>query len=115
MVEDNKINQTVTKRLLENFNFSCDMVDDGFIALERLEQKNYNAILMDINMPKINGFDTSKLIRDKGIAIPIIAVTAFEKDEILEKVKEAQINDVVVKPFEPKELNILLRKHIQNN
>ena len=115
VVEDNKINQTVTKRLLEKFNFSCDMVDDGFIALERLEQKQYNAILMDINMPKINGFDTSKLIRDKGIAIPIIAVTAFEKDEILEKVKEAQINDVVVKPFDPKELNILLRKHIQKN
>ena len=104
VVEDNKINQAVTKRLLENHKFFCDIVDDGFAALSNLESKNYDAILMDINMPKINGFETSKLIRAKGITTPIIAVTAFEKEEIIDKAKDAQINDVVVKPFEASKL-----------
>ncbi|MBD3723946.1 MAG: response regulator [Flavobacteriaceae bacterium] len=104
VVEDNKINQVVTKRLLENHKFICDIVDDGFAALNNLETKSYDAILMDINMPKINGFETSKLIRAKGITTPIIAVTAFAKEEIIDKAKDAQINDVVVKPFEASKL-----------
>ncbi|MDK2771996.1 MAG: response regulator [Flavobacterium sp.] len=104
VVEDNKINQVVTKRLLENHKFICDIVDDGFAALSKLESESYDAILMDINMPKINGFETSKLIRAKGITTPIIAVTAFEKEEIIDKAKDAQINDVVVKPFEASKL-----------
>ena len=55
---------------------------------------------MDINMPIINGFDTSKLMRQKGITIPIIAVTAFDKQDIEERITEAQIDEVIVKPFD---------------
>src|SRR5690606_18768944 len=65
VVEDNKINQIVTKRLLENHKFECEIVDDGFQAIEILERHEFDAILMDINMPKINGFDTTKIIRKK--------------------------------------------------
>jgi CheY-like chemotaxis protein len=59
---------------------------------------------MDINMPIINGFETSKLIRQKGITIPIIAVTAFDKQDIEEKIIDAQIDEVIVKPFESHKL-----------
>ena len=59
---------------------------------------------MDINMPIINGFDTSKLIRQKGITIPIIAVTAFDKQDIEDKIIDAQIDEVIVKPFESHKL-----------
>ncbi len=55
-------------------------------------------------MPLINGFDTSKLIRQKGITIPIIAVTAFDKQDIEERITEAQIDEVIVKPFDSHKL-----------
>ena len=104
IVEDNKINQVVTKRLLENHKFICTIVEDGFSAIEVLKTEEFDAILMDINMPKINGFETSKIIRSNGIKIPIIAVTAFDRQEIEEKMIDADINDVIVKPFEPAKL-----------
>jgi signal transduction histidine kinase/CheY-like chemotaxis protein len=100
VVEDNKINQLITKKLLENNHFKCDIVDDGYAALELISNTHFDAILMDINMPIINGFETSKLIRKKGIQIPIIAVTAFDKYDIEEKIIDAQIDEVIVKPFE---------------
>lgn len=114
IVEDNKINQVVTKRLLENHKFICTIVDDGFKAIEILETEVFDAILMDINMPKINGFDTSKIIRQTNKSIPIIAVTAFDKQEIEEKLKEAEINDVIVKPFEPSKLFQMIYKLINS-
>ena len=104
VVEDNKINQVVTKKLLENNHFKCEIVDDGYAALELVSKIDFDAILMDINMPIINGFETSKLIRKKGISIPIIAVTAFDKQDIEEKVIDAQIDEVIVKPFESHKL-----------
>jgi CheY-like chemotaxis protein len=68
---------------------------------------------MDINMPKINGFETTKIIRKKGYTIPVIAVTAFEKQEILEKAREAQINDVIAKPFETYKLFKMIKKYVE--
>ncbi|MCO6176126.1 ATP-binding protein [Flavobacterium sp. NRK F10] len=112
VVEDNKINQLVTRHLLENNHFKCKIVDDGFTALESLEQEHFDAVLMDINMPKINGFEASKLIREKGFTLPIIAVTAFEKDEIMDKIHEAQINDIIVKPFDVKTFLKILQKQL---
>ena len=104
VVEDNKINQVVTKKLLENNHFKCEIVDDGYAALDFLSRVHFDAILMDINMPIINGFDTSKLIRQKGLNIPIIAVTAFDRQDIEEKIIEAQIDEVIVKPFDSHKL-----------
>lgn len=104
VVEDNKINQVVTKKLLENNHFKCEIVDDGYAALDLIDKVKFDAILMDINMPIINGFDTSKLIRKKGILIPIIAVTAFDKQDIEDKIVDAQIDEVIVKPFDSHKL-----------
>ena len=112
IVEDNKINQVVTKRLLENHKFICEIVEDGYKAIEILKYEKFDAVLMDINMPLINGFETSKIIRSNGIKIPIIAVTAFDRQEIEEKMMDAEINDVIVKPFEPAKLFQMIYKQI---
>ena len=112
VVEDNKINQVVTRKLLENNHFQCVIVSDGYAALETLETKKFDAILMDINMPLINGFDTSKLIRQKGIIIPIIAVTAFDKQDIEDKIKDAQIDEVIVKPFDSTKLFEVIKRFV---
>ncbi|TRX21558.1 response regulator [Flavobacterium franklandianum] len=100
VVEDNKINQTITKKIIEKNNCSCFIVDDGFQALDVLEKDVFDVILMDINMPLISGFETTRKIRLKGIQTPIIALTAFAKDEITEEALDAGMNDIIIKPFE---------------
>lgn len=104
VVEDNKINQTITKRIIEKNNCSCVMVEDGFQAIEILSKENFDIVLMDINMPLMNGFETTRKIRIKGIKTPIIALTAFTKDEITEEAISAGMNDIIIKPFEPLKL-----------
>ena len=104
VVEDNKINQTVTRRIIEKNNCSCAIVNDGFQAIEILEKETFDVVLMDINMPLMNGFETTRKIRLKGIKTPIIALTAFAKDEIIEEAISAGMNDIIIKPFEPVQL-----------
>ncbi|MET0945694.1 MAG: ATP-binding protein [Flavobacterium sp.] len=101
VVEDNKINQMVTKKILESNNFKCQVVDDGLIALKLLKKETFDVILMDLNMPVINGFDTSRKIREIGISTPIVALTAYAKEEVIEEVIASGMNDIIIKPFEP--------------
>ncbi|WP_293890275.1 response regulator [Flavobacterium sp.] len=114
VVEDNKINQVVTKKIIQSSNMSCTIVDDGYAALVALERESFDLILMDINMPLINGFDTTRKIREKGITIPVIALTAFDKQEVAEQAISAGMNDVMVKPFEPSKLFHVIHNQIKN-
>jgi signal transduction histidine kinase/CheY-like chemotaxis protein len=115
VVEDNHINQLVTKKTIEKNNYKCSVVDNGYAALEILDKENFDLILMDINMPLINGFETTRKIRLKGIDIPIVALTAFDKSEITEESISAGINDIIIKPFDSvklfKIINILVSKN----
>lgn len=104
VVEDNHINQLITRKTLEKNNYSCKVVDDGFKALEIIDQEDFDVILMDINMPLLNGFETSRRIRKKDIQTPIIALTAFDKNEITDEAIMAGMNDIIVKPFESVQL-----------
>jgi signal transduction histidine kinase/CheY-like chemotaxis protein len=110
VVEDNKINQIVTKKILESNNFKCSITEDGYAAINLLESQHFDIILMDINMPIINGFETSKLIRKKGFTIPIIALTAYDKQEITEQVLSSGMNDIIIKPFEQAKLFQVINK-----
>ncbi|MFN3753877.1 response regulator [Flavobacterium sp.] len=114
VVEDNKINQMVTKKIIQNSNMSCTIVDDGYAAIVALERERFDLILMDINMPLINGFETTRKIREKGIMVPIIALTAFDKQEVTEEAISAGMNDVMVKPFEPSKLFQVISNNIKN-
>lgn len=115
VVEDNHINQLVTKKTIEKNNYKCSVVDNGYAALDILDKENFDLILMDINMPLINGFETTRKIRLKGIDIPIVALTAFDKSEITEESISAGINDIIIKPFDSvklfKIINILVSKN----
>lgn len=104
VVEDNKINQLITRKILENNNFKTTILEDGYAAINLLENEQFDVVLMDINMPVINGFETTKLIRKKGLKIPIIALTAFDKQEIIEDALAAGMNDIIVKPFDSAKL-----------
>lgn len=116
VVEDNKINQVVTKKIIENANYLCTIADDGEAALALMEEHDqFDAILMDINMPGINGFETTRILRKKGIHTPVIALTAFDKEEITEEALAAGINDIIVKPFEPVKLFRIIRTLTQKS
>ena len=104
VVEDNLINQLVTRKIIEKNNYICQVVDDGFGALQILENEDFDLILMDINMPLMNGFETTKRIRQLGIKTPIVALTAFDKDEITDEALSSGMNDIIIKPFEPVKL-----------
>ncbi|MCL9805237.1 ATP-binding protein [Flavobacterium amniphilum] len=101
LVEDNKINQIVTERILGKFGFETQIVENGFEAIERIQHTVFDVILMDINMPQLNGFETTKLIREKGFEVPVIALTAFDKQEINDEIEASGMNGVMIKPFEP--------------
>ena len=112
IVEDNKINQMVTKKLLDKSEHSCRIAENGLEAIELVEKLKFDLILMDIHMPVLNGFDASKKIRELGITTPIIALTASDKNEIINEMAINGINDVLVKPFEIKDLQIIIEKHV---
>lgn len=104
IVEDNVINQLVTRKIIEKNNYLCTVVDDGFAAIQILENEDFDLVLMDINMPLMNGFETTKRIRQLGIKTPIVALTAFDKDEITDEAISSGMNDIIIKPFEPVKL-----------
>lgn len=112
VVEDNKINQIVTQKIIEKNFCSCSIVDDGFQAIELVSKEKFDVILMDINMPLMNGFETTRKIRQKGIQTPIIALTAFAKNEITEEAISSGMNDIIVKPFEPLKLFQIINDQI---
>ena len=114
VVEDNKINQVVTKKIIQSSNMTCTIVDDGYAALVAIERESFDLILMDINMPLINGFETTRKIREKGIKIPIIALTAFDKEEVTEEALAAGMNDIMVKPFEPSKLFQVIHNQVKS-
>ncbi len=93
---------------------TCTIVDDGYAAIVALERERFDLILMDINMPLINGFETTRKIREKGITIPVIALTAFDKQEVTEEAISAGMNDIMVKPFEPSKLFQVISNNIKN-
>jgi CheY-like chemotaxis protein len=104
LIEDNKINQLVTKKSLIKLNCDVEIVESGTEALEILDKKTFDLILTDINLPDISGFETTKKIRQRNIQTPVFALTAYSFEEIKQQTIECGINEVVVKPFKIEEL-----------
>ena len=101
IVEDNKINQVITKKMLTKKEITCDIANNGNEAIDLAKTNTYNAILMDIHMPGISGEEATRQIRKFDQEIPIIALTAISLDDSLDSFYEAGCNDVVTKPFKP--------------
>ncbi len=99
IVEDNRINQIVTKKILEKHQIICSIAENGEEAISKVKAANYDLILMDINMPIKNGLEASKEIRKFNTTIPIIALTAVEIEEVRNNIYLSGMNDIVVKPY----------------
>lgn len=108
VVEDNKINQLVTNKILEKNSFKSKVVENGYDAIEEIKNNKHDIVLMDINMPGIDGFETAILIKKINRNIPIIALTATDMNEIKNKITQSEIDEVIVKPFDENDLVILI-------
>ena len=101
VVEDMALNQLLMKTLLDEFGFEQDIASNGKIAIEKLEEKSYDIILMDLQMPIMNGFEATEYIRNTmNSKIPIIALTADVTTVDLAKCKAVGMNDYLAKPVD---------------
>ncbi len=109
LCEDERELSKALVKILKHYNYSVDAVYDGEEALLFLETENYDGVILDIMMPKIDGLSVLKTLREKGNLIPIIMLTA--KSQVDDKVTGLDLgaNDYLTKPFETKELLARLR------
>lgn len=106
VAEDNKVNQLVVKALLEKEKHTVDMAENGIEAIEKFRNNTYDVILMDIEMPQMNGIEASDRIRktQKGKDIPIIALTAHVLKDVRAQLNSAGFDGFIAKPIEPDDL-----------
>ena len=101
VVEDIALNQLLMKTLLDDFGFDRDIAGNGKIAIEKLKAKSYDLILMDLQMPEMNGFEATEYIRNTmDSQIPILALTADVTTVDLAKCKAVGMNDYIAKPVD---------------
>ena len=114
LVEDNLINVKVAEKILSQWNVQVDVALNGLIGTQKYEKGKYDIILMDLSMPVMDGYEATMNIRFRDPIIPIIALTASASYGYLEKAMLLGINEYIIKPFNPKELNLKLRKYYKS-
>jgi len=115
LAEDNPINQMLALRLLQKVGYSVDVVETGKQAVEAVQRKEYRIVLMDVQMPEMDGYEATRQIRDlKGdiSKIPIIAMTAYAMAGDREKCLEAGMDDYIPKPLNVDETLELIKKYV---
>jgi PAS domain S-box-containing protein len=110
LADDNEMNRIVAKMTLSNYGCYIDEAQTGFEVLEKLKHNSYDIILMDIQMPLLDGIDTTKKIRKLNINTPIIALTAFALKGDDAKFISAGMNDYLAKPFKENDLLSIIYK-----
>jgi PAS domain S-box-containing protein len=116
-VEDISVNQILMKGICEQWAIRLDLASDGYEGLRMIEKNRYDLVLMDILMPGMNGYETSRKIRamegDYYQEVPIIALTAYKGHEMEEMLAESGMNDYVNKPLDFQELYRTLQRHLK--
>ena len=104
LVEDNKTNQAITRKIITKKGYSCDVANDGLEACKMVETSDYDLILMDIMMPIMDGFEASDYISKLKPEIPIVALTAISEEVNRELFSASKIRKVLSKPVDVQEL-----------
>ncbi len=115
IVEDVDLNREYEKEMLNNFfSIDCDTAENGLIAVEKVKKNNYDAVLMDMRMPVMNGLEATKKIREFDKKLPIICMSAnvYKEDKLA--AEESGMNDFIEKPLEKKDIENKLIKLLNN-
>ena len=113
VVEDNLLNQKLVVKLLEDLNCTVDMAQNGYQAIEKAKENTYDLILMDIQMPEMDGLQATQIIRNElNSNVPIIALTAHTFKDEEDKCRESGMNDFLSKPFTVNDLYRVISANI---
>ncbi len=99
VVEDNKINQMITKKILNKMSLNCEVVDNGEDAVDMIKNNTYDIVLMDIHMPGISGIEATKIVRTFDKDLTIFALTAVTIEDRMQEFEDAGFTDIIPKPF----------------
>ncbi|WP_299313050.1 response regulator [uncultured Aquimarina sp.] len=113
IAEDNKINQIVTQNLLKNIHCESYIAENGLEAVEMLKHDTFDLVLMDINMPILDGKQATLKIREFNQSTPIIALTASELSEVELECRSAGMNDLINKPLNKNDLKIAIENNLR--
>jgi len=113
LVEDNKVNQMVARKLLEKQHCIVSIANNGVEALDALQKGDFHLVLMDCQMPVMDGFEATRKVRQSGNQIPIIALTANAQNTDRDACLKAGMNDFLSKPFDPRKLYRLISQYSQ--
>lgn len=115
VVEDTLLNQTLTLKMLQRLGYKADAVSNGQEALDRLNEKEYDIVLMDCQMPVLDGYEATRQLRQRNYANPpvVIGVTAYAMVGDREKCLDAGMDDYLSKPIKLKDLGALLDQWLQ--
>lgn len=119
LVDDNQINREIGQKILTHLGHQVDLADSGKASLKRLmsaqaSDQMYDLILMDCQMPDMNGYQTTEIIRQQLKHIPIIALTANTADEDKQMAYDSGMNDFLSKPFAPNEIQSVIQAHLSS-
>jgi signal transduction histidine kinase/ligand-binding sensor domain-containing protein/CheY-like chemotaxis protein/HPt (histidine-containing phosphotransfer) domain-containing protein len=118
LVEDEQVNAAVAQGYLEALGCTFSWTKDGAEALARSAIERFDLVLMDLNMPGFDGYETARLMRSReggGRRVPIVALTAYTPSQVRERCEAAGIDDVLSKPYSPTDCEALLRRWISAN
>ncbi|NCD69845.1 response regulator [Mucilaginibacter agri] len=119
IAEDNQINVILAKQFMKQWQVDCDIAENGEIALLLVQTNNYDMVLMDLQMPEMDGYQTTEAIRNlpdaKYQKLPIIALTASAMLDIKDRAFTVGMNDYISKPFNPNELYKKIASYSSNN
>jgi CheY-like chemotaxis protein/HPt (histidine-containing phosphotransfer) domain-containing protein len=110
IVEDHPVNQKLFSMIMDRLGYPSILADDGLDGLEKAEANPLSLIFMDIQMPRMNGYEAAKALRQRGFKEPIIAVTASALSDERERCMEVGFDDILIKPFKRIEVEEMLRK-----
>ncbi len=115
IAEDNPVNQLLVESMLTGLGASFKAVENGALAVEAVDDQQFDVVLMDCLMPVMDGFEATRALRAKGVEIPIIAATASASAGDFDEALQAGMNDVMVKPFSARDLNRMLMAYAPAN
>ena len=115
LVEDNAINQLIASKFLYKWGAEINFAENGIIGVDKVKNKKFDIVLMDLQMPEMDGFEATRAIRslkgDYYKNIPILALTAAAMQEVKQQVEQAGMNDYISKPFNPNDLYNKIAKY----
>lgn len=113
LVEDNPVNVMVARKFLSRWDITVEVAENGLEALKMARKGKYDLILMDLQMPEMDGYTASEELRKQGFTVPILALTASVMLDVGDRVFKSGMNDFITKPFDPDDLYNKIRQHIE--